>query len=667
MLAGVGLAFCSAAAQAQSPEAGALHLYLTPRASSDAVLLTHIAEVRLHMEEGGGPVRFETSAVYRLLNDSDSAQAVTLRLHSAAGPIGELRRGALQEIRLRRNGQDLPLERLANGEYRTATDLGPQERVNLTLFYAAQSRSGYFVDVIYDTGPLRAWGRPPESMRVSVAADAAFDARTLLRILPAGYALEPGGANWHYENSWPWPDPQLRLLHASMQARIRRAEATGDSLALGRHLHALYVADLHAGGDRHDVLYQQALAALLQAVPGHGGLAHYSLARLYRARRDQAQGTSLALYLTEIMHHARQALHGLPDSEEAARADAARWLLEGLQLRIALAVRNADWTAVRTALTEAEQLPADLTSAEQLSSLERAAHLQQALWLLNQDSVEEAAALVEGENADSLPQPPAAAQALFQSLLVHVTAAGDFLEVDLQGSVAADQAQRLPARLETLQNLARGTGDGLDIDWELRESAEAGPARWELVLRTAVRDPRQARILADALGTDADWIVLQSILAAPWLRVSVQPRVLNRDITYVYDLDMGPAYSFWRAKGEALDQEAVDLASAGAGGPEDAILQYNYVNAAMDWRELASNTVILVTLQPEPGSGSDDAQVWLITQDSPRLQARAFRHETRPFALFLGIGGLMTAAGALSWLLQRTRQSRPAGRQPAAA
>ncbi len=641
---------------------GAFHLYLTPADSRGIDFLTHVVEVEI-TQNPDLTARYDIVSTYWLHNTTDDSRIVDLALHSAAGAIGTPQHGQLQRIQIFKNDIALPLEPLDNGQYQVLIALDPDERTSLDLHYTVQATGRYFPEVTYNSAPLRVWDAPPESMRLSVHVDNELSPRTMQKVTPAPYDLLSGEVRWHFEHIWPGL-LQARFMHKAVWNRIRQAEATGDQMALGRQYQILYRVSPEPAARERQAFYDQALAALTQAMAQDPGQAHYSLAQLYRSQLLEGLLPGSASYLELVLHHARRGLNFLPREYAIQRQDLTRWLVDGLEMRIARALQREDWVQVKATLEEVEKLPPGWIAPDRIEAMRRNASLQQALALLHIGAAEEAATLVGSPLEAARQMPPPEAVSLFQSWLIAVMTSPVSLAVTMEGSVDPAHLARLPEKLAELEHRTAQAGDTLQLTWSMQEHANEVPSRRVLQMHLRASDAEQAQRLAMLLGTEADWAPLQQILRTPWSQKTIRNQLLSQDLIYNYTLDLEDSYRLWDAKAQTLEQDAIEEASVGADGPEDAIRQFNYVKSAQAWRDLTANTVVLVALQPNAAKAAPVSDVWAVTVDAPRLQARITRHALHMPRL-VGLGfGLLTLLLAFATRLHRLLQpDRPGSRR----
>ena len=641
---------------AQAPgagAAGAYHLYLVPETAVGIAFLTHIAEVTL-AQTPDFATRYGTVAVYRLHNTRSEPQVLTVRVRSLAGPVAHPENGRVETVTLHRGQARIPLEAAPGSQWQSQVALDADERVALELRYAVRGTGRYFPRVQYDVAPLRRWGQPPESLRVSFYPDSAVDQRTLQSAQPPDVQFAAGEIRWHYENAWPSQAPHAQFIHKAGWDGIRDAERQDRPLTLAQRYHDLYMAaDAPAAG--RPLFYAQALAAWLRAAERHPGQAHYGLARLYRTRWLEAAPASQAHYLELFLRHARRARDTLDPARAERRQDVARWLGQGLEARVALAVQREDWAGVNAALDEIERLPAAWMEPERLAGIRADARLQQALRLLEAGAADEALALAGHPIRGQDRTPATDAWPLFASWVVEIQAEPQSLALQLQGSLHPAQSARLAPKLKFLEPWAQRKGDDLTLAWHLQTLAEE-PSRTVLHLNVRATDPVQARRLADSLAADADWIVLQQLLQPPWVQVRSHRHPFVQDTNFVFALDLRPAFELWRAKALALEQSAVQEASAGAHAPEAAIRQLHFINAAAEWRRLARHTVAFMRLLPaaEAGAAPTPGQ-WAATEEQPYVQAQVTRRVPRGPRVAWLAAGLAAFATAASWGLMRLR------------
>ena len=644
---------------AQSPglAPGSSHLYLVPTDTHEIKFLTHIVEVDV-IQNKDLTVQYNVISTYRLHNIADEIRIVGLNLRSSEGALGELADGGFGNIQLLEGNITVPLEALPDGQHRALVSLEPDERIHLDLHYVVPATSMYFPEVIYNFTPLRIWGEPPESMRLSVYADSDLDQRRLQKVKPANYEMLDGEVRWHFENAWPWTPLDVRFIHEANWDLIKKAKESGNQLALGRLYHVLYMVSLEQPLTESQIFYDQALASLLQAVDLDPGQAHYSLAQLYRTQLLQVLRPGHTTYLEQALHHGRLSLQLLPPEFEIERRDLTRWLMDGLEKRIALAMQRKDWTAVNESLAEVERLPSDFVDPDQLEEIRQNVTMQQAMGLLDSEAVEEAVALAEASSGATAHLPPPETVPLFQSWLTSVVANPGSLTVTMEGSVAPTQTTRLPAKLASLEKLTAQAGPGMQLTWELQEYSDEIPFRRVLQLHLLATDPTQAQKFAHLLGNDADWMLLNQILLTQWPQVTVHNQLLTQDLVYEYSLSLEDVFRLWDAKAQTLEQEAVREASAGSDSPEDVVRQFNYVNSAQAWRNLAANSVVLVSLDSKAEPHAHATETWVATLDDPLLQARSANHTLRMPSLAALVSFLLLLLLAQATWLNSLRPSK---------
>lgn len=637
-------------AQDPTPEPGSFHLYLVPSETQGLTFLTHVVEVEI-VQNPDFTAEYNTVSTYRLHNATEEPRIVHLALRTITNTGGEPAYGQLKKIQLFEGANTVPLESLQGNGYKASIALEPDERAHLELHYLVHAAGRYFPEVVYDVSPLQVWALPPESMRFSVYTDSELSQRTLQKVTPADFDVQDGEVRWLFENSWPWSPLQVRFIHKAAWNLIRQAEETEDKIALGQLFHTLYMVNLELPLGERQIFYDQALAALLQAVDDEPGLAHYSLAQLYRTQLLQSLLPGKATYLERVLYHARQGLEYLPDELEIQRMELTRWLMDGLEMQISIAVQRGDWSMVDYALAEVESLPSAWVPGERIEEIRRNTRLQQAIWLLNDESLEEASELVGSQMDSSNTMPPPEAISLFQGWLTTVVASPDSLSVTMEGTVDPSQFHRLSEKLTQLEQLAARSGSGQEISWKLAEVPNEVLPRRVLQLHLQLTDEKQANQLASLLGADADWILLQTILQEPWPQVSVHNQLLFQDQVYNYALNLEDVYRLWGAKAQHLDQEAIREASEGADGPDDLVRQFNYMDTAQNWRNLARYSVVLVSLKTDVADQTQETETWVATQEDPLLQARIGSHSLRiPILAILGSALLVFLVAFATWL-----------------
>ncbi len=641
----------------QSPppefDAGSYHLYLIPGKNYQGLdFLTHIVEIHVSQDDQSSTL-FDTVASYRWHNTKTEPLKLELFVRSRTGTIINPTNGQLQQFGLYREEETVPLTPLDNGQYYTPIHLDPGQRLTLDLRYTVRSPVHYFPRVAYDSALLRRWLNVPDSMRLSIFPGFAPQAGNVLIPAPVNYELRQDEVRWLFEENLPSQTLEAHFLHKDVWESIQLAIQKNDQITLGQHFHALYMA-VDAPESHRRIFYDQALAAFLQALAQDPGQAHYGLARLYRIHSLSGTGDLNAQYLELALHHSQMALQTLDPEASAQRQDVIRWLWQSLEQRVNWAVQHADWETVKTSLEAIEALPDQEFNTVRLDNIRRHAHTQQAIRLLEQGETDQALALAGPEILDPHFMPADHLIPLFTGWTADISIGPEAFTAHLAGTIDVRHHDRIAQAVEDLENLLSQGESGVQTTLALGNtpSAEDSPAVPVLILNLSVTNPHHARNLAGLLPANSEWVLLRHLLQGSWLYMSQTRNPIFIERVYEYTLNLDELFRLWHTKAMALEETAIAEASAGTNSQEEVIRQMNFLNAANDWRHLARNTMVMVSLETGRAATTAGAQ-WAATEDQPSVKIRAATRQLRLLNLVLfGLLGLFLA-GSFSLVLVR--------------
>lgn len=646
---------CLLAAIVQRPVLGqesnsGRHLYLVPENPSGIQLLAHVAEIEVQQSAGYTTNR-STKVLYKLLNKQSAPVELLLAIQPAAeAPLDALMLSVAPVVV--RNGAPIPIVQLPSGETGYVLQFAPDERTELTLTYLLTGDSSIFPSVSYSIEPLRRWGTPPDSVRVSILTDFTSSSRNVQVLWPQGYEVHNKEFRWHWEKNLPLQGPAIRFIHKASWDLIRTAEQSGDYVAQGQGLYSLYIAS-NLQGDQQQLFYDQALAAFLTAMSYRPLDAHIGLARLYRSRIEGLGTEADSRYLDLALTHAHSALDLLPEDRLLEQQELMRWIEEGLATKVRQATSQDDWATVDEALQALENLPEKFASNELATRIEGITTAEQALRLYAAGDVQGALHLGGEGILDPALLPASKHIPIFSGTLVDVMAGREYLNISMESWLHARHRNRLDEALATLEYLVVNSGSGALLDWSIADEGETsrfGTNRLQLQL--SVDNVETAYTLADRLPADSEWLVLRRILANPWPSKQAYRRIVSTDTRWTYALDLTDTYSFWLAKAAMLDNRSVGPEDTDESGIVTKIRQSHIAHSASAWRMLAANTQVLVSLDVQSPNATSDA-VWLANQDNPTILASKTYRTPDSVRLGLLVGWAATIVFALTFGTKR--------------
>ncbi len=664
-----GPAFIVSWAQSTVPtfDAGTYHLYLTPVQDIRGLdFLTHIVEIHVSHASPSHTL-FTTMATYRWHNTRTEPLELPLLIRARTGAISHPAQGQLVEFALFHQDTPLALIPRDNGQYQASVYLDPGQRLTLDLRYTVQAPARYFPRVAYDFTLLQRWLNVPDSMRVSIFPDFIPQPDNVLALRPDTYALRPDEVRWLFEESLPPHIPEAHLLHRDVWMAIQDAIHQNDPLTLGEHYYALYTA-MDAPASHRRLYHDQALAAFRQALEQDPGQAHYGLTRLYRTHALASVSALNVQYLDLVLHHAQMALQMLAPDAVAERQDVTRWLWRSLELRVNWAVQHEDWETVNRTLEAITVLPEQDNTSNQLVRIQRYAHTQRVIRLLEQGETDQALALAGPAILDPDFVPASHLVPLFTSWHADIRLGSEpgTFTARLQGTVDARHYDRLAPTVRALEDLLvhgeTGVQGTLDLAYTNGDESSSGDPL--LILDFRVTHAQDADRIADLLPY-REWALVKFLLQESRLYMTQSRNPLVVEEIYEYTLDLSELYQLWDSKALALEETVVTEASAGTLSQTDLIRQMNFLNTAKDWRRLAHGTVVTVALATGHPAARANTR-WVATAEQPIVQMHTITRRPRilNLALFSTLGLFLVAGISVS--LSHLPGRRPRSAQPPA-
>jgi hypothetical protein len=664
-------------------------LYLLPTDSTNVVLETHLADLRLVTGDGGASLVMDAS--YRLRNPTQEGVTLGLRL----APGGDQSLSAFQGVALSAGEQALALQPAGDGGYTGQVSIPPDGRLALRLVYQVGLGANALTLVRYAPAVLNGW--PGNiSLRVQFILSDGLPTEAWMEIAPDdwSYGVLPNPAEtsikWLYDASIPDEAFVFRFVAPGVWAQLREADAAAvdgapvaNFVRLGDLYRRLY---REASGEQLRArFYAQAVAAYTAgatkaaagAAPQDQAALHVGLAHLYRDQVVEAERATLGNYAQLMVDEVAAALALLP-ADDPQRAELGRWQVDGMTVLLKGAQAGRDWPRALAIVEQLAALPPGAVDPAFVAEERRAILVQQGLQFMEQGNRDAALAVAGDQIADDGLAPPVESYPLYAAWQITVTAGPETLRLE---SFAQTTPERHAAAQSALREVVRlweagvdpeGDGDGgytIALD-EILPPQESGlPAG----LRLAVDFPVSANgfLLARLLPPRIDWALLNTVLTQLAPTSERKSELVWQQVTLSQPLDLRGGMAQWAGVAAGLEQQAAEFERAGgAVGATDVsaaeaalrarIQAVNYRAAADEWRSLARQSWLLFTFQVDDPvfaafQQTAPARSWYATAGSPS-QMFLFQAQmvslNRVLALFaMAMTGLIGAAGVLWWLL----------------
>lgn len=663
-------------------------LYLLPVGSTNVVLETHLADLRVVTGEGGASVVMDAS--YRLRNPTDGDVELGLRL----APGGDQSISSFQGVALSANGEALGLEAAGDGGFVSRVYIPADGRAAIRLVYQVGLGSNALVNLRYAPAVFNVW--PGNiSLRVQFIVPESVPSDAWVEIRPGGWSygllddLTATSIKWLYDGGIPAEPFVFRFIAPGTWAQMREAQQAAVQGApaaafvrLGDIYGQMYA---EAADDQRARFYAQAVAAYAAGVSqvAAGGAPqdvaglHIGLAGLYRDQVVAATDPARTRDYAKLMVDEAAAALALLPADAARRAELGRWQVDGLTVLLAHAKSRHDWPQALAIVEQMAALPPDVADPALAAEERRGVLVQQGLQFMAQGNREAAMAIAGDQIAAEGLAPAPEAYPLFAGWQITVTATPDALALDAFGLTTAERhAAAYAALQEVVRQWEAGvtqTGDEGRYTFTLAEfnpPQEAGAVSGG---HLTVEFPRAANgaLLARLLPPRVDWALLQTVLTQLAPSVERQTEMVWQQVTLSQPLDLRATSDRWLGVATGLEDQATAFESAGIAqqaedmtGAEGAlrarIQAVNYRAVAAEWRRLTRQSWLLYTFAVDDpvfrGLGKPTpSRAWTVTPDSaPQMFVFQTQVLNLNRALTLGVLavlGLIGAAGTLWWLL----------------
>jgi hypothetical protein len=643
------------------------HLLVLPLTSSPARLLTHTVDATLNVDSA--QPTFTVQTTYRIHNPGREGLNLMLQVTRAdpqrSAPLPEA-------VTLTLDGQPLTLQPTGEGDQRIAQiSLGADGRRLLTLRYQLRLVEETLPAFRYPTVPLSAWGRAPESWRISVQLPGEdtgiLPAESWVLTAPAGWTYTGSRLQWLEEGAFPAQPVTFQFIHPQLWLDLletRRLLTAQPSLDLFLQLGTLYnrfyrSPQLGDGGRQR--FYAQALASYVDGIT-YGqqigiaqadlALLHRALTALYRSRTIKADGQIDFAYVDLLVDEAQKTLAAFPP-DDSRREEVTQWLAEGLRLQFRRAQQANQWPLAFARLEQMAPLPAHLVDPGWLAAERQMVQLQQALTLLEQDNEEAAVALAGDAIIDESLLPRPETRLIFASWQVTLTLQPDDTLIQLS---TRPRSGREEIARQTFEQLAQAWSN---VAADIETQAQPDGSYFIQLSNVSLSDQVA---LSQAIPSIADWTLLRTLLVSIDPTVQRSNRLIWQEVDISQRLDLRPVTDQWRGIGAMLEREAsevqlvtgaesnLSIESAEAEIREQLRQIYLQQEAAA-WQQVIRASTVHVQVQI---SGAEAERAWIVQLTDPP-QTISFHTEVLNLArLILTLFSLMILILALAgvlWLL----------------
>ncbi|HRW05182.1 MAG TPA: hypothetical protein P5121_08825 [Caldilineaceae bacterium] len=672
--------------------------FVLPLESTTVALLTHTADFTFEIDEASTSAnRFtlQLDASYRFENGAADPALLTLKITEPT-PGDES-----TELGLAAEGVPLNLFRTEGIGYTAQLQIAPDTRTTVTLRYRVSNLETALPLLSYPASTLSGWPGTP-SVRVSIALPPAAGPESWLYVAPDSWRYMQSesnalfGVKWLYDAQIPSDPFVFELIHPHAWQQLQDLEAQASTTpTLYQEIGDRYRALLDAVpvDDTYDDVrtrfYSQALAAytsgidVLNAAGQTGnelGELYTHLASLYRTQVADRAGTINIAYSEAMVNAAQQALAQLPTTS-SQRLELTQWVVDGLQLALAEAQANSQWSNALALVEQLAALPSDLVDHAILEQTKRSITVRQALQLLEEENRQAAFALAGAELADEALLPPQELRTPFSRWTISTTVTPDAMEITVEPLAFVRQhAMAITAIDGLVAALKRSADSAITVDWspvhlptnepERDGQASTVPLTEEQarpVGRLLIRAPSASSFasLTTAMPASAEWSFVYALLRQLQPTVERNRAWFDRRTTVRVLLDFQTVAAEWQGAATNLERQATALEEAAAARDmRDAseaeaslrarIQAANYRAAAQQWRKLV--TTSWLQLQIAVPSGIQRAsRSWVITPETPASLAE-LTGSTGYLSgfisiLVLGMAFLLLISSVLWWLL----------------
>jgi hypothetical protein len=663
-------------------------LYLLPADSTNVVLETHLADLRVTLGEGGASVVMDAS--YRLRNPTDNDVEMGLRL----APGGDQSVSGYQGLALSANGEPLGLEAAGDGGFLSRVYIPADGRAAIRLVYQVGLGGNALVNLRYAPTVFNLW--PGNiSLRVQFIVPEGVPSDAWVEIRPGGWSygllddLTATSVKWLYDGGIPADPFVFRFVAPGTWAQLREAQQAavqGAPAAAFVRLGDVYrQMILEASEDQRARFYAQAVAAyaagVTQAAPGGApqdvAALHIGLASLYRDQVVAATDPARTRDYAKLMVDEAAAALALLPADASRRAELGRWQVDGLTVLLTHVKKQRDWPQALALVEQLAALPPDVVDPALVAEERRGILVQQGLQFMAQGNREAALAIAGDQIAAEGLSPAPEAYPLFAGWQITVTATPDALALAAFGLTTAERHAAAYAALQEVVRQWEGgvaqAGDEGRYVFTLQESNPPQEAGGVAGAHLTVAFPRAANgaLLARLLPPRVDWALLQTVLTQLAPSVERQTDLVWQQVTVSQPLDLRVTSDQWLGAATGLEEQATAFETAGAaqqaedvaeaeGALRASIQAVNYRAVAGEWRRLARQSWLLYTVAVDDPLATAlgrpaPSRAWTVTPDSgPQMFVfqTQILNTNRALALgVLAVVGLLGAAGTLWWLL----------------
>ncbi len=662
-------------------------LYLLPADSTNVVLETHLADLRVVAGEGQASVVMEAS--YRLRNPTENTVNLGLRL----APGGDQSISGFEGVALAADGAALGLEAAGDGGFVSQVSIPADGRVSLRLTYQVGLGSNTLVNLRYAPGVFNVWPGSI-SLRVQYIVPESVPADAWVEMRPAGWSygllsdLTATSIKWLYDASIPNEPFVFRFVSPQSWAQLREAQQAavqGAPASAFVRLGDLYRRMLQeASGEQYARFYAQAVAAYSAGVtqaaadsaPQDVAALHVGLASLYREQAVTAEAASMREYANVIVDEAAAALTLLP-ADDSRRAELARWQADGLNVLLADAKSRRDWPQALAIVDQLAALPSGAADPEWVAEERREILVQQGLQFMAQGNRDAAMAIAGDQIAAEGLTPAPESYPLFAGWQITVTATPDTLVMETFATTTPDGHAAAFAALQEVVSLWEDgviqADNGDDYRFVLEEVNPPQEAGQSSGGRLWIEFPLAANgsLLARLLPSRVDWSLLQTILTQLAPTTERQTTLLWQQVTLSQPMNLRVTTDHWLGMATELENQAASFESAGSAQEPDQVADaeaalrariqaVNYRAAADQWRRLVRHSGLLYRFEVDDPvfmtlRETEPARAWVVTPDSPPqtfvFQAQVLNLNRALTLAVVSMLGLVGAAGTLWWLL----------------
>ena len=629
-------------AQAQTEYPGGYTLM--PLNPGKIVLLSMTADVSFR--DNGNETIAEVQLNYRLHN-RDKGKSQTIRVAIPGYPAPK---PPPTEIRLLKQGKEVP-KKPGNEQWWIAdVTLAPNQRINLVMIYAAPLGDDAIVHFRYPldlTGKL--WPGRLESARFTISFSEPPNPQSWISLTPENYQLSAESITWSYDLRDPKQPIDFIFIRPTLWKQIqqaRRIAISQNSADAHKSLGAVY-AQLATATQNPDIFeryYPLAVASYAQAqqLAPDDPDSYLALAQLYELRADLSPGEASSYTSLAINELIKALDHGVQSAEIQEK------VVRGFAALIERARQRKDYDAANTYLQRLEEISKtypQLNGDEVIQQERRALAIDWAEHVLNDSGPAPARAVLAELFGEDVVTPPGAQFARINSLYVLVRTEPGLRTLAINAAMREGDVTLISQLASLFGQLDVGSVELQEVDPTLLYVQIPFTDDEDLIRRQAA--------LADAIPPEPEWALLQAILRPQsliWKQEQERWRTIElykEQVSFVaVSADAGLQALLLERAANALDMN----------DPLNKLLNDIWRQEADVWRDLAENSSARYTLTLYPHPGSPLVQTWTIFPgEEITMSGRAVQYHIGTILLFAaGIYFLFVLfTWALFWLFRR--------------